>query len=119
MKRWSTVAVIAAAVFLVACSGDSSSGNTASGDSSSGNTAEVTRSELGEEWPLTVDAVSLRCEGSAVIAEVDGTVYALNGTAKADDTLADITEIWAEDDELGVGLRKNIGVLIDRGLELC
>jgi Protein of unknown function (DUF2511) len=81
--------------------------------SSSGNSEEVSRADLGSDWPLTVDSGTLVCEGAgSVTFTVNGTTYAVNGLAEG----ADIDPIWADS---GDGLKKNIGPLIDRGLSLC
>jgi hypothetical protein len=82
---------------------------------------EVSRSDFGSSWPLTVDSGTLRCEGQkgagAVVINADGTDYAVNGTAKGQG-YADIDPVWADDPELA-GLKISIGPLIDRGLSLC
>lgn len=88
------------------------------------NAMRVTAADYGEDWPLTVDSGVLSCPvGSAVIFGDEDTAYALNGTAlgMADDRgWQDIREsaIWA-DDGSGLGLKKDIGPLIDDGLDLC
>lgn len=78
----------------------------------------VSAAEMGETWPLTVPSGTLRCESRAVIFEVDGTRYAVNGTAKDRKLGTDIEAIWAITSP-ALGTRKNIGPLIDRGLKLC
>jgi hypothetical protein len=84
---------------------------------------EVSRSDYGKNWPLTVESGRLACEGSNGIGEatitVDATSYALNGLAKQNPDNADIRPIWADDPELGSGLKKDIGFLIDDALKLC
>jgi hypothetical protein len=96
--------------------GDDSSG------SSGGEGGEVSRAEFegdGLAWPLTVDRGTLNCEpGSRVTFTADGTTYAVNGTAKGLGEWADIDPIWA-DDGSGLGLKVNIGDLIEAGLALC
>jgi hypothetical protein len=83
----------------------------------------VSRVELGADWPLTVDAGVLRCVGSpggpAVTIDVGGTRYALNGTAKTHTDALDLRSIWAEDPELGHGLKKDASPLLDLGRALC
>jgi Protein of unknown function (DUF2511) len=82
----------------------------------------VTRDDLGEDWPLTVDYAVLGCEGGTVIQAAtltapDGTVYALNGTAKDHtDYEEDIDPIWAD---ASGGLKVNIGPLIEQARALC
>lgn len=78
----------------------------------------VRRADMPNEWPLTVESGILRCQGQAVTFDSDGKHYAVNGTAKSRQAGIDIEEIWAMDSG-GLGLRKNIGPLIQRGLALC
>lgn len=81
----------------------------------------VTARDLGADWPLTVDSATLACDGSDgmgdATATVNGKTYALNGLAKGAG-LPPIDEIWKADPDLP-GLKKSIGPLIDRALELC
>lgn len=115
MRRGLAV-VLALPLVFGACGSDSS--GTPDDDSNT-----VGRSDLGKAWPLTVDSGELNCEGSGGVGQatitVDGTTYALNGLAKSNDANEDIQPIWAEDKRLGMGLKKDIGPLIDRALELC
>ena len=80
----------------------------------------ITRAQFGDAWPFTVDEGVLRCEGEggvgAVIFEAEGTEYGVNGVAKSQG-YADVEPIWADDPSIGA--KKNIGPIIDRGLELC
>lgn len=99
--------IVAVALLLTACG--SSSG--------SGNDREVAASDYGDEWPLTVESGTLRCDGDSVIFETGGTEYAVNGLADGRG-YADIDPIWAPAPE-GGGLKLNIGPLLDDGLELC
>lgn len=96
--------------------GDDSSGP------SEGEVGEVSRAEFegeGRTWPLTVDRGTLNCEpGTRVTFTADGTTYAVNGTAKGSGEWGDIDPIWA-DDGSGLGLKVNIGDLIEAGLALC
>ena len=70
------------------------------------------------EWPLTVDSGTLYCSGGEVTFEANGTRYAVNGTAKATGKYPSIDPIWAPAPG-GLGLKRNIGDLIDQGLRLC
>jgi hypothetical protein len=86
---------------------------------------EVTRSEFGEDWPLTVASGTIRCDGSPGAGQViftaptSGTEYALNGTA-LEGGYASIDPIWRYEPGMAkYELRVNIGVLTDRGLALC
>lgn len=45
----------------------------------------VSSKEFGDAWPFTVDSVDLMCDGpspKALARTADGTVYALNGSAR-------------------------------------
>lgn len=95
------------------------------GDDANGSSdaaGEVSRAEFEAEsrtWPLTVDRGTLDCApGNLVTFTAGGTTYAVNGTAKGANEWADIDSIWA-DDGSGLGLKVNIGDLIDAGLALC
>ncbi len=58
---------------------------------------------------------------SAIVFGTGETAYAMNGTAKTmatDNDWHDVDEIWAVNPEID-GAKKNIGPLIDLGLQLC
>jgi hypothetical protein len=87
----------------------------------------VTKQELGEAWPLTVDEGILSCSGSSrfgeVVLIVQGKKYAVNGVAMGQkingkNAYADISEIQAKDPRIP-GIKKSVSPLIDRGLKLC
>lgn len=86
--------------------------------SSPADGVEVRRSDFGRAWPLTVTSGVLNCEGLAVTFTANGTTYAVNGFARQMDRWPDINPIWA-DAGIGLGYKKDIGPLIERGLELC
>jgi hypothetical protein len=83
----------------------------------------VQRSDYGQAWPLTIDHGTLRCEpwSTVVFTAPDGTEYAVNGMAEAQEGLADIEPIWRDDPDppAGADLKVSIHPLIERGLELC
>jgi hypothetical protein len=81
------------------------------------NTRRVSRADFGDEWPLTVESGTLSCQaGRAVVfLAPDGTAYGVNGTAA---NYEDIDPIWA-DSGVDYAPKKNIGPLIEAGLELC
>ncbi len=83
------------------------------------NEVEVSASDFGNDWPLTVVQGTLQCEppGSVVFTTPEGTSYAVNGTAKDATDLPEIDAIWAEGEV--EGLKRNLGPLIQRGLALC
>lgn len=80
----------------------------------------VTRGQLGAKWPLTVDEGYLWCRGGGEVyfTTTDGTNYAVNGLARTFSQYPQINPIWAEDPAVH-GFKKDIGPLIDRGLQLC
>jgi hypothetical protein len=82
----------------------------------------VTKSDLGAEWPLTVESGTLRCRPfmsnlHILTIEVGGTVYAVNGTAIGQG-YADIEPIWAPNPKIPEA-KINIGRLIDLAKSLC
>ncbi len=118
------VLLLIVAVIVYGCTqlgGDDSSSSSGSGDSA-GEVGEVSSAEFEGEsrtWPLTVERGTLDCEpANRVIFTAGGTTYAVNGTAKGAGEWPDIDPIWA-DDSSGLGLKVDIGDLIDAGLALC
>ncbi len=83
----------------------------------------VTKQELGDKWPLTVDSAKLECRNSvspgmgAAIAHVNGKTYALNGLAKQKG-YPDIRPVWRDDPKIP-GAKVSISPLIKRALDLC
>jgi hypothetical protein len=77
----------------------------------------IRRSDLGDDWPLTVESGTLRCEGAGAVVfkAPDGTEYALNGLAAE---YPDIGPIWAAD-PTGQTSKLDIGPLITEGQRLC
>ena len=112
MRR--TVAVLT--VLLASCSVESGGGG------GGGGGEEISRQDLGKDWPLTVDSGTLHCERVGLDAVTftadDGTTYAVNGAAKGTDEWPDIDRIWADNPDVK-GLKIDIGPLIQRGLRLC
>lgn len=119
------------AVILAACGGASpasDAGGSASApgtpnsapaeqdEASATNAQPVSAADFGDKWPLTVDSGVLRCEEQAVVFRYEGVDYAVNGTAKSRG-YPPIDPIWADGDLEGT--KKDIGPLIQRGLELC
>jgi len=86
----------------------------------------VTRDDMGDVWPLTVDYGALDCRASvidgvtlkSVTLRVPNKQYAVNGTAKTHTPFPDIDEIWADDPDVD-GLKIGMGPLTERGLALC
>lgn len=111
-----TLLVLLAAV---ACTSDSTLVDGGSKDSLSSNEASMSRTDLGDDWPLTVDKGVVSCEGAGeVYFTAHGTRFAVNGLALGADTAPDIDAIWAKDPDIK-GLKIDIGPIIDRGLALC
>lgn len=83
------------------------------------NEAVMSSADLGNEWPLTVEAGIVRCEGAGeVYFEAEGTIYAVNGTAQGASDAPEIDPIWADDPEID-GVKISIHPIIERGLDLC
>lgn len=101
------IAVVTCLLF-VACSGGGGEGE------------KVTSDEFGSDWPLTVNEGYLNCEGAGAVTftDEDGNTYAVNGTAQGSTDYPEIDEIWADSNN-DFAPKKNIGPLIDRGLEIC
>lgn len=82
----------------------------------------VSRDQLGDEWPFTVDSGMVACDGANGVGEVtftaEGTTYAVNGLAIQTGQYAEIDTIWADDPTIP-GAKKSIGPIIDLGLALC
>jgi hypothetical protein len=56
----------------------------AAGCSESPDPHKLTRAQLGDKWPFTVDYVTVNCDGpSYTVTAPDGKEYALNGTAES------------------------------------
>ena len=84
----------------------------------SAGSREVTRADLGEEWPLTVDAGTLECSRGLIYTfTADGKTWAVNGTAAARG-YADIEPIWAPNPNIPEA-KIDIGPLIDLAKSLC
>ena len=81
------------------------------------------------QWPLTINAGVISCamvnaRPAAFIADANGTVWALNGIARAYvpglGGRAEIRPIWKDDPRYpGTGIKIDIGPLIQRALRLC
>ncbi|HOW75701.1 MAG TPA: DUF2511 domain-containing protein [Candidatus Competibacteraceae bacterium] len=87
---------------------------------------EITESEYGEEWPLTVKKGTLNCTSLGTLGiitfTVNGITYAVNGTAKArarQNDWREINEIWRDNPNPQYGPKINIAPLVQKGLSLC
>ncbi|CAN5634546.1 hypothetical protein BH23GEM7_BH23GEM7_27190 [soil metagenome] len=80
--------------------------------------ANISRTDYGDRWPLTVESGRLECRGAGAVVFVQGgREYAVNGMAKSAGA-RDIDPIWRADPS-DLGYKVNIGPLIDDGLKLC
>jgi len=80
----------------------------------------ISLEEFGDGYPFTVDGV-LRCVQRGVVFVADGTIYAVNGFARAQmdaQGWADLDAVWADSTE-GTIPKKNVGLMIALGNELC
>jgi uncharacterized protein DUF2511 len=101
------MAVALLVMWMLACGGNERSG------------ISVSRSDLGDQWPLTIESGTLHCEtaGAArfvTIEDAKGTVYAINGTARGSGRFKDGNDIL-----LAGKLPLHMQPLVDRGLTLC
>lgn len=80
----------------------------------------LTREELGDQWPLTVDQIAFICEEPMrLLGEAEGTVYTLNGAAKAaHPDRPNVREIQRKDPVYD-DLLMNAGPVLDAGLAYC
>lgn len=88
--------------------------------------ANVTESEYGEKWPLSVQSGTLNCTSLGTLGIVtftaNGITYAVNGTAKArakQNGWREINEIWRDNPNPQYGPKINIGPIVEKGLSLC
>ena len=92
--------------------------NAVAGGSDS-HSKNVSRSDYGASWPLTVDSAKIGCaNGQNEYVQVGSIRYALNGTAKADGGYSNVDTIWA-DDPSSPGLKLSIAPLIADAQKLC
>lgn len=83
----------------------------------------VTREQLGDAWPFTIEWVDLHCTARREVWFLgsDGIRYALNGTARqrADENgWHEIQAIWRPNPNVA-GLSIDISPVLERGLALC
>jgi Protein of unknown function (DUF2511) len=111
------VLAILAVATLTGCG--SGSGGSSSAGTSAANGVNLSKSDFGPAWPLTVDQATVRCEnGNAVVLDANGTTYAVNGAAKTETDYPDVQAIWRDNPALP-GTKVDIGPVIDAGLKLC
>lgn len=82
----------------------------------------VSRTTVGEEWPLSVEDGVLACDAARRVTFTSGgLVYAVNGTARGfakENGWRDIQELTVPDPKIE-GLIKSLQPLLSVGLELC
>lgn len=95
-------------------------GCTADAEEPRGNV--ITRADLGEKWPLTVDEVELGCaDDMPYIVAPDGTEYALTGAGYTHGDYAELeatNPLWADNPTID-GAKFNIKPLTDAAWKLC
>jgi hypothetical protein len=123
--RTSIAAVIATLGLGGCAAGSSTTGiGTGSGTNPSGikgSSITVSKAKWHDgPWPFTVPRGILGCTQppfpGAVTFNVDGTLYAINGTAEDAHMGRNVNPIWKK---APYGLRVDIGGMIDKGLALC
>lgn len=100
------VAALILLIGVAACGGGSDDG--------------ITKSTFKGDWPLTVDSATIACGAKnkqSVGVKVNGTTYALNGTAKTFEKWPGLEPVWAPDPSTGASV--SVGDLIDYGQEYC
>src|SRR3569623_1217965 len=123
MKRMAVGAVLVVA--LVGCSGSPSDGGATTPDAPVVSDGHLVAADYGSDWPLTVDSADVHCYPSPggynyVTVTINGTEYAVNGTARGAGKWADFngSGYWRKDPDFK-GLKVSIGPVIDAGLALC
>lgn len=84
------------------------------------NQEYITKTDLGDEWPFTVDEGIIEAvTGSlAIVFKANGKTYAVNGIAQGKAFgYSKIDEIWASDPSTP-RIRKSISPILTRGLKL-
>ncbi|MFB7474574.1 DUF2511 domain-containing protein [Kitasatospora sp. NPDC056184] len=83
----------------------------------SAHSRTVSRTSL-TPWPFTVESGLLRCRpGQQVTFEAGGVEYGVNGLAQS--KYPKPLPIWADDPNLGYGLKVDISAVIEAGRALC
>ena len=81
----------------------------------------VSREMMKDQWPFSITAGVLGCEGQSVTLRANGHTYAINGSAKTQGKKLgwrDVREIWKDNPEIP-GTKMDIGPMINKGLLLC
>jgi hypothetical protein len=112
MQRKSTCLAFGMCVALSAC-GDAASVKSASQTAPSRDPGAISRADLAEKWPLTVESGILACKVldvkgytgprlTAVTFTSGGVTYAVNGVALSHRVGPDIDAIWAPGDPIWI-----------------
>lgn len=84
---------------------------------------KVSKTELGDGWPLTVDEGEIECRDNLFrLFHHGGKTYALNGIAKSHakkNGWLEIQAIWKDNPKLGDGFKIDIGPLLEAAGKLC
>jgi hypothetical protein len=122
--KWKKYGVICGLLLVVGCGSENNQPAPSVAPVAPVKSGQVSEQQLGEQWPLTVPSGRVSCvlnsggRESVTFISPDGKEYALNGIAKGPGKFLPIEEIW-KPDPTNPPAKKNIGVLIDAGLELC
>lgn len=81
------------------------------------HTRTISRSSYPGTWPLTLDSVTIGCDGHNPWVRVGGTFYALDGAGRSAG-YRDIDPIWAYDAN-GDGLKPSLAPLRAEAEKLC
>lgn len=90
-----------------------------SADKGFGETQEVTATDYGSAWPLTVDSALLNCdENGSISVQVQGAAFRIDDITDPQDVPSGFLRIWATDPAQASG-RKELKPLLEHGRSLC
>jgi hypothetical protein len=72
---------------------------------------------MGDAWPLVVEKGTIICSGASILLRTDRGLFAVNGTARAQNKWKDIRDITKPDPKTGSPM--SVQVIIDNGLQAC
>ncbi len=85
---------------------------------------KISKEDYGKDWPVSVDEGTVKCiDGTYVVFEAQGKVYAVNDTAKDETIMSD--HDWSNiedirlDDPADPDTKVNITPILSTGLILC
>jgi hypothetical protein len=92
------------------------------GGCSSSTNMKISRADLGDAWPLTVDSGVVACNhpSSAVVffTSESNKIYAVDEVARGMKLYADVREILRDHPSVA-GSKMDIGPVLERGRKLC